>query len=55
MENEIRPMSDRPYTKKDYEDMFARMERLAEKYAAKEAATDKDAECDKADKQRKIG
>lgn len=35
MENkDIRPLVDRPYTKKDFEDMFARMDRLAEKYAA---------------------
>lgn len=33
MENrDIRPMDDRPYTEKDFEEMFDRMGELAEKY-----------------------
>ena len=29
---EIRPMDDRPYSEKDFEDMFKRMEKLAKEY-----------------------
>lgn len=34
MENkDIRPMDDRPYSEKDFEEMFERLDKLSEKYA----------------------
>lgn len=39
---EIRPMDDRPYTRKDIEEMLERMERLAKEYEEEEKASKKE-------------